>query len=83
MFYVYGYRERFKREGSMGHAVCENCGHDAQRTLCRQIKQVTFFWIPVLTHVKQRGIMCESCGQIIPLGRREYKEEKSAARDKM
>lgn len=76
MIIIYGRRETFKREGHVGHGVCKNCGHDADRTLCRQLKQLTIFMIPVFTRVKQRGIMCESCGQILPLGRLEYQTMK-------
>ena len=76
MLILYGYKEKFKREGAAGHAVCSNCNHDAGQTLCRQINQMTIFFLPVWGYVRQRGIMCESCGKIIPLGRREYKEKK-------
>ena len=81
MVIVYGYREKFKREGYVGHSVCRNCGHDADQTLCRELLQFNLFGIPIVNKVKQMGIMCESCGNIVPLGKKEYKERKKNAAD--
>ncbi|MFR6589398.1 MAG: zinc-ribbon domain-containing protein [Gallintestinimicrobium sp.] len=67
MVITYGTRTLFKREGAWGHAICKNCGHDAPQTLCRQLDQVTLFFIPIVSLEKQRGILCESCGMIVPL----------------
>ena len=77
MVIIYGYREKFKREGLVGHTVCSNCRHDADQSLCRQIYQVTLFYIPVFSHLKQRGIMCESCGNIIPISKQEYRQRRN------
>jgi len=66
MVITYGTRTLFKREGAWGHAICKNCGHDAPQTLCRQLDQVTLFFIPIVSLEKQRGILCESCGMIVP-----------------
>ena len=65
MVITYGTRTLFKREGAWGHAICKNCGHDAPQTLCRQLDQVTLFFIPIVSLEKQRGILCESCGMIV------------------
>ena len=73
MVITYGTRTLFKREGAWGHAICKNCGHDAPQTLCRQLDQVTIFFIPIVSLEKQRGILCESCGMIVPLDKAEYK----------
>lgn len=81
MVIVYGYREKFKREGYIGHSVCCNCSHDADQTLCRELRQFTLFMIPIISSQKQRGIMCESCGNIVPLSKQEYKERKKNAAD--
>ena len=67
MVITYGTRTLFKREGAWGHAICKNCGHDAPQTLCRQLDQVTLFFIPIVSLEKQRGILCESCGMIVPV----------------
>lgn len=76
MIIVYGYNTIFKREGSQGQAVCHNCGYTIEHTLCRQINQTTLFWIPIISITKQRGKMCESCGNIIPMNKHDYNEEK-------
>lgn len=81
IFYSYG--NWFKREGELGQKVCSNCGHTAEQTLCRHTYQIRIFGIPIWKQLKHRGIMCESCGNIVPLDKQEYREEKSAARDKM
>lgn len=49
MVITYGTRTLFKREGAWGHAICKNCGHDAPQTLCRQLDQVTLFFIPIVS----------------------------------
>lgn len=76
MVIVYGYKDFFRRDAVAGQATCHNCGHLAQNTLCQEIFKVTLFWIPVFRKVKQRGIMCESCGMLQPLSRHEYNERK-------
>ena len=43
--------------------------------------QFTLFMIPIINSQKQRGIMCESCGNIVPLSKQEYKERKKNAAD--
>lgn len=78
MVITYGTRTLFKREGAWGHAICKNCGHDAPQTLCRQLDQVTLFFIPIVSLEKQRGILCESCGMIVPLDKAEYKRRREA-----
>lgn len=80
MVIIYGYGTRFKREGSVAISVCTNCGHDAEQTLCKQSFRITLFGIPIVNIPKQRGIMCESCGNIIPLGSVEYRDRKRAAK---
>ena len=70
MVITYGTRTLFKREGA--------CGHDAPQTLCRQLDQVTLFFIPIVSLEKQRGILCESCGIIVPLDKAEYKRRREA-----
>ena len=67
MVITYGTRTLFKREGAWGHAICKNCGHDAPQTLCRQLDQVTLFFIPIVS--------------IVPLDKAEYKR-RSEARQK-
>ena len=74
MVITYGTRTLFKREGAWGHAICKNCGHDAPQ-------KVTLFFIPIVSLEKQRGILCESCGMIVPLDKAEYKR-RSEARQK-
>lgn len=76
MIVVYGYRSFFKREGSVGREICKNCGHEVMQTLCRQMNEGTLFWIPLIKVEKQRGIMCESCGNIRPLNKQEYKDRR-------
>ena len=78
MVITYGTRTLFKREGAWGHAICKNCGHDAPQTLCRQLDQVTLFFIPIVSLEKQRGSLCESCGMIVPLDKAEYKRRREA-----
>ena len=78
MVITYGTRTLFKREGAWGHAICKNCGHDAPQTLCRQLDQVTLFFIPIVSLEKQRGILCESCGMIVPHDKAEYKRRREA-----
>ena len=70
MVITYGTRTLFKREGAWGHAICKNCGHDAPQTLCRQLDQVTLFFIPIVSLEKQRGI--------VPLDKAEYKRRREA-----
>ena len=44
----------------------------------RQLDQVTLFFIPIVSLEKQRGILCESCGMIVPLDKAEYKRRREA-----
>ena len=81
MVVVYGQRTVFKREGIVGTAVCNNCGHNVLHTLCRQVNQTTLFWIPIVSIERQRGIMCESCGNIMPISKQEYKDRRNAAKE--
>ena len=71
MVIIYGTRTVFKREGPVGTSVCPNCRHNVMHTLC---------YIPIFSHQKQRGIMCESCGMITPVSAQEYRERKQAAK---
>lgn len=80
MVIVYGYQTRFKREGNVAPARCNNCGHDAAQSLCRQTFRITLFGIPIISIPRKRGVMCESCGNIIPLTKSEYKERRKAAK---
>lgn len=80
MVIIYGTRTVFKREGPVGTSVCPNCRHNVMHTLCRQLNQATLFYIPIFSHQKQRGIMCESCGMITPVSAQEYRELKQAAK---
>ena len=73
MVIIYGTRTVFKREGPVGTSVCPNCRHNVMHTLCRQLNQATLFYIPIFSHQKQRGIMCESCGMITPVSAQEYR----------
>ncbi len=81
MIIVYGHRVDFKREGFAGQMTCQNCGHNVNHSLCRQINRTTIFWIPFINVEKQRGIMCESCGMISPISKQEYKSRKTACRN--
>ena len=80
MVIIYGTRTVFKREGPVGTSVCPNCRHNVMHTLCRQLNQATLFYIPIFSHQKQRGIMCERCGMITSVSAQEYRERKQAAK---
>ena len=80
MVIIYGTRTVFKREGPVGTSVWGGGGHNVMHSRGGQLNQATLFYIPIFSHQKQRGIMCESCGMITPVSAQEYRERKQAAK---
>lgn len=74
MLVVYGWRTNIKKEKQLGSEHCTNCSHDEERFLAKEIFKVHIFGIPVFWTTKRRFVMCNNCGIVEELNKREYKE---------
>lgn len=77
MIVAYSWGTKIKREGNTGVKCCQNCRHSVQTSLYKEIGYVNLFFIlPIVRYTKVRGILCEHCGDLVPLSRHQYKEIK-------
>ena len=74
MLIVYGWKTKIKTDKRLGNALCENCKHDEERYLAREVFIVNIFGIPVFKKTNKRIVLCANCGIIEQLDKREYNQ---------
>lgn len=73
MVVVYGWKTNVKKDKQLGKEHCENCKHDEEMFLAREIFKAHIFGIPVFKKTKRRFIMCNNCGIVKELSKEDYK----------
>ncbi len=72
MVIVYGWKTDIKIDKDLGSSECENCKHNENRFLAREIFKINIFGIPIFKKTVRRMVMCNNCGIIEQLNRSEY-----------
>lgn len=78
MFFIYGTRSKIKTIQSLGTGVCENCHHRVEKTLAKEKKSITFFYIPVFSRTSSKFILCPCCGESKKLTGDEFRALKKS-----
>ena len=72
MLIVYGWKNKIKTDRRIGNKLCENCNHDEERYLAREVFILNIFGIPVLKKTMKRMVLCANCGMVEQLNKYEY-----------
>lgn len=72
MVILYGWKTYIKKEKELGKKQCENCKHNEETYLAKEVFRTHIFGIPVFAKTKRRFVMCNNCGIIEELGKQDY-----------
>lgn len=74
MLIVYGWKTKIKTDKKLESTLCENCKHNEERVLAREVFIVNIFGIPVFKRTRRRVVLCANCGIVEELNKKDYKQ---------